>query len=281
MTWKVSLPRHAGIASSAFAQGQSGRSIVPMDGDERICALLVGVGVARIAVEAEVAVGAAIDTEFKRRIRRLPGVFVFRPKGQNRTGPDVERNVVERRLRFDVLIALELRAGPEVVPSGGRRQIHRTTARSLLCDRIHEKRGAKGVFVANVADLLVFAPVHHQRSHHGVVLAGDAPCQGVDVGQQPGAQLVVSNQRRRLRSVGENLIGVVRPVPMGAKDGAERTELIPARVELLVVGVARVALVRPAVAGNVRRPVGQAGSLKVQPRGNLTPERHPCPDNIP
>src|SRR6185312_13625432 len=73
---------------------------------------------------------------------------------------------------------------------------------------------------------------------------------------------------------------VVHSVSMRAQNGAEHPVLEPAHVELLIVRVAGVALIRPAVSGYVRGPVRKPGHLKIQSGHDLAAESHPTPDDI-
>ena len=141
----------------------------------------------------------------------------------------------------------------------------------FLEDGANEEVGAEHELVGDVADLGVGAPVHHERALDGVVVAGDAPGEGVDVGHEAVAELVVLEQDGLDAVVGPELVVVA--VAVGAKDGAEGAELKPAGVEILVGGIelgfAGVGLV---VAADVGGPVGHAGEGEVEAGGDLVLE---------
>ena len=89
---------HAGEAAGAGADGELAGLVVPGEGDDGVLPLLVGVGVAGVFVEVEVAVGAAVDAELDGGVGLLAGVFDLGAEGEDGAGADVEGQRIERRL---------------------------------------------------------------------------------------------------------------------------------------------------------------------------------------
>ena len=116
----------------------------------------------------------------------------------------------------------------------------------------NEDGGSEHELVGDVVGVGVGAPVHDEGTHEGVVVVGDAPCGGVDVGHEAVAELVVLNEDGLDLGVGPDL--VVGAVAVGAEDGAEGSELEPAGVELLEGGVGGVEGVGSL--GSLLRPSG-------------------------
>ena len=230
-------------------------------------ALLVGVAVALVLVEREVTIGAGVNAQLDGAGGALACVLNLRPKRQNGAGADVERNAVQRRGGVDLLRALQLGASPEVVPDGRGGQIDRAAGCAFSQHWADQQRGAEHELVADVPDLRVLAPIHHQGALHGVVILMHAPGQRVDVGHQPIAQLVIGKQGLFSLREGPGLI--VLAVAVGAEDGAEDAVLIPAGQQFLEARVGFVAHIRLPVAADVGGPVGIAGEGKVHAGGHL------------
>lgn len=55
-----------------------------------------------------------------------------------------------------------------------------------------QDRRTKHEFITDVPGLLILPPIHYQGALDGVVLAGDAPRQGVDVRHHAIAEFVVA-----------------------------------------------------------------------------------------
>jgi hypothetical protein len=106
-------------------------------------------------------------------------------------------------------------------------------------DGLDEKRGAEHIGVVDLAHGRIVGKVHRQAAHHRIPLAGAHPGQAVDVRQQTVAQMrrieerVVDLGRERFEDVG--LAFDARSV--NAIDRIESAELMPAGVELLVLGI--------------------------------------------
>src|SRR6185437_17050498 len=91
---------------------------------------------------------------------------------------------------------------------------------------------------------------------------------------------VVADDHGSSRSVAEQLVRVVHSMSGRAQNGAEHPVLEPPHVEFLIVRIAGVTLIGPAVSGDVRGPIRKAGHLKVEAGRDLAAESHPSPDYI-
>src|SRR5213594_2397880 len=80
--------------------------------------LLVGISVALVFIQMKRRARAFIDAKFDRCIRLLARVFDLRPKRQNRTSTNVERDAINWRSCLYHPVARDAVAGPEVVPCG-------------------------------------------------------------------------------------------------------------------------------------------------------------------
>src|ERR1700757_3352994 len=92
-------------------------------------ALLVLIAVACIFIEVEFAIGPAVDAKLEGPRGILCGVLDLRAHGKDRTCPHKQRHAIERRIRFDLLAAVERLARPEVVPSRCRWKINTSLCR--------------------------------------------------------------------------------------------------------------------------------------------------------
>ena len=145
-------------------------------------------------------------------------------------------------------------------------------------DGLDEKRGAEHIGVVDLARSRIVGKVHRQAPHHRIALAGAHPGHAVDVGQQPVAQMrrikerVVDLGRERFEDVG--LAFDARSV--NAIDRVQRAELMPARVEFLVLGIVFAANIIDKEAAGVLSPIGQARHGDVDAAGNLRVQRVPA-----
>ena len=114
---------HAGVAALAVANGQRVRTVVPMERDGGIDAVLVVVAVSLVLVEREVAVGTRIEPDLQIVPCLLTHILHLRTKGQNAAGTHEHRHSRERGLKRHMLSASIRFARPEVIPHGTLGQI--------------------------------------------------------------------------------------------------------------------------------------------------------------
>ena len=138
-------------------------------------ALFVVVVVVLVFVQGEVSVGTRVDAQFDGVFSLFGGPLHGWTEGEDRAGAHVEREFVEWCLGLKRLFAVQLLAGPEVVP-GCFGQIDGTALRPLYIDRVHQDRWAEEEFIAGILRSKVGSPIHDQRAHQRAVLARYSPC---------------------------------------------------------------------------------------------------------
>src|ERR1700729_2630675 len=157
---KFAASGHSGIRAFASTNGERRGVIVPAERDYGMLALLVLVAVARVFIEVETAIGAAIDAELDGPGWILRGIFDLRAHREDRAGAHEEGHVVEGRIRIAILAALARFAGPEVVPRSCGRQIDTASGGVRFERRIDEDSRAEHELLAKVPGLLIRAPVY-------------------------------------------------------------------------------------------------------------------------
>src|SRR6185437_7558101 len=156
---------------------------------------------------------------------------------------------------------------PEVIPGGGVRQIEGSLSSIWLQHWVDEERRAEHELITNVANSDIGAPIHYQWPLDGVVVICYSPCQGIDIGHEAVAQLVVVDKNRLDPIEGPDLI--LRTVTMRAKNRAEGSVLEPACIEFLEFRVLHRVVMRRPIPANIGCPIGVSGEREVQPCRHL------------
>src|SRR5581483_4637246 len=94
------LAGHTRIVALPSANRQGRGFVVPPQGNDRTRAFLISVGVALVIVKGEAAVAAAVHSQLGRFLGALFRVLDLRPKRQNRSSPDVQRDAIQRRFGY-------------------------------------------------------------------------------------------------------------------------------------------------------------------------------------
>ena len=97
--------QHAGELAFAIADHERLMGLVPVQGNGRVGAFLVVVGVVFVFVECEIAVRALVNSKFDGIGRFFGGPFFVRTQRENRARTDVERQTLQRSVGLDGSIA--------------------------------------------------------------------------------------------------------------------------------------------------------------------------------
>src|ERR1700722_12375388 len=182
---------HPGVTANSITEGESLIVVRPTHRNESVRSFLIVVVVSLIFVDIELAIRAGINTKFNWSRRHLVCVLNLRTQGQNRSGWNEERNAIQGSGSLDVLFTFHGLSGPEVIPDGGSRQVHRTMDCVLFHYGVHQERGSEHELVADIPRPWILLPVHDQGSLNGIVSAMYAPGKRVDIRHQAIPELVV------------------------------------------------------------------------------------------